>query len=202
MLLFNVLITKLRSLIILFLGCSQIAFAGFPNDLSDVNFVHENVSTWAVTSELDVSIDDEIINLDYDKKTVWGSRSSSLCTGCNANPWVVVKFDEQWWAGTFEWFRFGQTTKDWMKVLQGGNIKGGPFGLSRSSWEPKEGEIYGFFVSGLARFPASLSPSNVRERTNIVLYKWGEGIVTSLGEPEEMCFPIKSKAGKVATICL
>jgi len=143
-----------------------------------VKFVHENVSSWAVTSKINVIVNGPLLTLDYDKKTTWASKSSSLCTGCNANPWVIANFDGQWWAGTYEWFRFGQTTKDWTKVLEGGHIKGGPFGFSRSSWQPKNGEVYGFMVTGLARFPANLSPANVRERTNIQLYKWGEGPVT------------------------
>jgi len=174
------------------------SLAAFPDDLSDVRFVHENVSSWPVTSTLNVSVSGSILNLEYDKKNTWGSRSSSLCTGCNANPWVIVNFDGQWWAGTYEWFRFGQTAKDWTKVLEGGHIKGGPFGFSRSTWQPKNGETYGFMVSGLARFPTNVSPGNVQERTNIQLYKWGSGPVDSIDpveptDPEEHVY-----TGKVA----
>jgi len=201
--LFNVLITKPSSLIIiLFWGCSHLALAesGFPYDFSDVNFVHEDISSWKATNELDMSVDESFITLDYDKKNIWPARTSPLCSGCNANPWVVVDFKGEWWAATFDWFRFGQTAKP-IRSLHGNQINDGPFG---NTWEPVEGETYGFFVSGLARFPTTVMPGNVQERTNVVLYKWGEGVVKviPLDEPEEMCVPIKSKEGKIATICL
>lgn len=205
MCLYNVQKTKVSSLfILLFLMCySRLSFAGFPYDFSDVNFVHNDISSWRATSELEFSVDAGTITFDYDRATIWPSRNHLLCTGCNANPWVVVKFDDQWWAATFDWLRFGQKTKP-LAVLSGDNIKGGPFLTGNNRWQPVEGETYGFFVSGFARFSESLFPTNIRERTNVVMYKWGEGIVkvTPLDEPEETCLPIKSKEGKVAIVCL
>ncbi len=178
---------KKLTLIILFLTAFSFnskVFAGFPDDLSDVKFVHQNISSWPVTSNLEVIVSGSSLTLEYDKKNVWPNRSNSLCQGCNANPWVIAKFGDQWWAGTYEWFRTGQTTKDWTKVLEGGHIKGGPFGYSRSTWQPKNGEIYGFMVSGFARFPSSTVPFNAQERTNIQLYKWGVGPITNPEPPK------------------
>ncbi len=175
------LFSKIISLLIIFISIvlsSNAANAGFPDDLSDVNFVHQNISSWPVTSQLDVSINSSTITLDYDKKNTWPNRTvPNLCSGCNANPWVVVNFDGQWWAATFEWFRFGQTTKP-ISVLHGDHIKGGPFGFT---WQPRVGETYGFMVSGFARFPPSVAPYNAQERTNIQLYKWGVGPVDKIG---------------------
>lgn len=181
---------KLKILVVTtFLLISNVVNAAFPDDLSDVKFVHNNISNWPVTSALNVSVGGGVITLDYDKNTTWPRRSSSLCTGCNANPWIIVKFNGQWWAGTFEWFRYGQISKP-VKVVNGDHIKGGPFGFT---WKPKNGETYGFMVSGFARFPENLVASNVKERTNIVLYKWGEGPVpTNPVEPEPEPEPEKT----------
>ena len=84
----------------------------------------------------------------------------------NANPWVFANIGGQWYAGTFEWLRYGQTSKP-KGVLDGslGNhIKVSPM----SSWYPRSGERIGLMVSGLAR----TSSRNVRERSNIVMVTW------------------------------
>ena len=55
------------------------------------------------------------------------------------------------------------------------------------------GEIYGFMVSGVAR--DNLNGNNVRERTNVVLYRWGSGVVPfDESTPEEEEKPNPSPA--------
>lgn len=164
-----------------FLFVNQIVFtsntyAAFPDDLSDVVFVHNDISSWPVTSTLSVSVSSNTISMPYDKAKVWPSVNHQFCSGCNANPWIIVNFDGTWYAGTFEWFRFGQTAKP-LYVVHGDHIKRSPFG---TTWTPKNGETYGFMVSGFARFNDNVF--SAKERTNIVLYKWGQGMVDSLDQ--------------------
>ena len=86
--------------------------------------------------------------------------------GLNANPWVIVNYNGQWYAATFEYFRQGQTSKP-VGVLDGSlgdHIKVSPL----NQWRPRSGERIGLMVSGLAR----AGERNVRERSNIVMVTW------------------------------
>ena len=123
-----------------------------------INFLHANVGGWPVTSSLGVSIGGGTISMPYDKANVWPAVG-----GVNANPWIIVNVNGQWTAGTFEWFRKGQTSKP-TSVVEGGHIKAGAL----SSFRPVSGETYGFMVTSLARD----AKRTVNERTNIVLAQW------------------------------
>lgn len=130
-----------------------------PADFAGVVWLYENVSGWAQTSSLSVSFSGGYINLNYDKARVWPAVN-----GSNANPWVFVFRDGKWYAATFEWLRFGQTSKP-MFTVRGDHIKKSPL----NNFQPVSGEVYGFMVSGLAR---DSSTRNVRERTNVVMKRW------------------------------
>ncbi len=127
-----------------------------------ITWLHTDVSGWPVTASLNASIRGGTINLPYTK-----SRSWPAVDGLNANPWVIVKWnDGKWYAATFEYFRFGQTAKP-VGVLDGSkgdHIKRAPL----SGWRPRSGERFGMMVSGLARS----SLRNVRERSNIDMVTW------------------------------
>jgi len=123
-----------------------------------INFLHANVGGWPVTSSLRVSISGGTISMPYDKANVWPAVG-----GLNANPWIIVNVNGQWTAGTFEWFRKGQTSKP-TKVVEGGHIKRAPL----NNFRPVSGETYGFLVTSLARD----AKRTVNERTNIVLARW------------------------------
>ena len=127
---------------------------------SGTKFLHTNVSGWAVTAKLSASVGGSI-NLNYNKANVW-----KAVDGVNANPWVIVKMNDQWYAATFEWFRVGQTSKP-RGVLDGSmgdHIKVSPL----NKWRPRKGEKIGFMVSGLAR----TSSRNVKERSNVSWATW------------------------------
>jgi len=137
-------------------------------NLSGVSWLHTDVSGWEQTGTLkSVLVNSSTITLDYDKANVWPGVSADG-TILNANPWIFVKQDGKWYAATFEWLRPGQTSKD-IKSVNGDHIKQSPL----KDFVPKNGEVYGFMVSGLAR----ASERNVQERTNIVMYEWGKGEV-------------------------
>ena len=85
----------------------------------------------------------------------------------NANPWIFIPHNGQWYAGTWEWMGTGQTCKG-KHAVAADHIKQPPFSPD-SGWVPTPGETYYFMISGLARFP---NISNVSERSNIVKVVW------------------------------
>ena len=134
---------------------------GWPAEITgSIKWLHTDVSSWPVTSSLHASVGGSI-NMPYDKARVWPAVG-----GVNANPWVIVNMNGQWYAATCEWVRFGQTSKP-KGVLDGSlgdHIKVSP--LNR--WRPRSGERFGLMVSGLAR----TSSRNVKERTNVSMVTW------------------------------
>ena len=136
--------------------------AGWPAEIDGpIKWLHTDVSKWAVTASLKASVSGGTIQMPYSKAKVWPSVD-----GLNANPWVIVKMDGQWYAATFEWFRQGQTSKP-VGVLNGSmgdHIKVSP--LNR--WRPRSGERIGLMVSGLARAQSR----NVKERSNVSMVTW------------------------------
>lgn len=127
-----------------------------------ITWLHTDVSSWPVTASLTASVDGGWIKFPYSKSSVWPAVN-----GVNANPWVIVKWtDGRWYAATFEWLRFGQTSKP-VGVLDGSrgdHIKKPPL----SNWRPHSGERFGIMVSGLARD----GTRNVLERSNVVMVTW------------------------------
>lgn len=126
-------------------------------------WLYPNVSAWPVTSTLKASVGGGQIRVDYDKAKVW-----PVSDGVNANPWVFVNKNGQWYAATFEYLRGGQMWKP-MGVLDrsgglGDHIKKAPL----SSWTPSKGERIGLMVSGLCRGGLK----NVQERTQVQFLNW------------------------------
>ena len=129
-----------------------------PADFAGIEWVHGDVSGWAETASLDVSIGAGTIRLDYDKTRVWRAVN-----GVNANPWIFVFRDGHWIAATWEWLGFGQTTKP-INTVDGAHIGR----RQLIDFHPRSGEVYGFMVSGLIRD----SSRNVLERTGVVMARW------------------------------
>jgi len=124
-----------------------------------VKFLGPDVSSWPVTASLNASVGGGKVNLPYSKAKVWPASD-----GVNANPWVFVNLNGQWYAATWEYLRHGQTMKDMSGKSWGDHIKVSPL----SSWEPRPGERMGLMVSGLARGGLS----NVKERSNVSMVTW------------------------------
>ncbi len=144
-------------------GDSEVPVDGsFPAEITGpIHWLHTDVSGWPQTAALSASVGGGVINMPYDKARVWFAKD-----GLNANPWVFVNQNGQWYAATFEYFRHGQTSKP-VGVLNGAlgdHIKVPP--LNR--WRPRSGERIGLMVSGLARS----NLRNVRERSNVVMVTW------------------------------
>ena len=133
---------------------------GWPAEIDgSIKWLHTNVSSWPITTSIRVSFSGKMINFPYDKSRVWPAVD-----GVNGNPWVIAKIDGQWYAATFEWLGFGQTSKP-KATVGGGNIKKSPMS---GDWAPASGQRVGIMVSGLARSQTR----NVKERSNVVMITW------------------------------
>lgn len=123
-------------------------------DLSQVKWLHYDVSSWPATAKLSAAVNaNGVVTLASDKAKIWPAVD-----GLNANPWVFVKWtDGKWYGATWEWMRHGQTSKAMKGKSWGDHIKVSPL----SKWEPKAGERVWMMVSGLARD----SKRNAQERS-------------------------------------
>lgn len=170
----------IRNFIIAFttLLFSQAAFAAFPQDFSDVTWIGPNIGGWPVTSTLRASVNGGTITVDHTKKNSWPiSTKFASWQRVNASCWGFVKKDGRWYAGTWEYLRKGVSTRKTSTYGGAGHFRP-PIGTFR----PQNGEIYGFMIAGVSR--DTLSGNNVRERTNVVLWRWGVGGVPIIIEPE------------------
>jgi hypothetical protein len=134
-----------------------------PFSLSDVTWLHADVSGWAVTSQVtDITIDSDTICIYHTKSGRW-----PVVGGGEGNPWVFAKIGGKWYAATYEYLRPGQTCKH---IERSGEWGIGPHTKREplESWVPRKGELVGFMVSTFAR--DSTRTSN--ERSNIVMVNW------------------------------
>lgn len=131
-----------------------------PFRLSEVTWLHTNVSGWRVTSTITgVRIDDPPVCISHTKSGRWPVKN-----GVEGNPWVFAKVNGRWYAATYEWLRPGQTCKGVSSRDIGAHTKKSPL----TSWRPRSGELVGFMVSAHARF----GQESVAERSNIVMVRW------------------------------
>ena len=167
--------TLIRTIVCVFIGLfSNQSQAAFPDDFSDVIWIDPDISTWSQTAEITADVRGSLLNITDTKASVWPQQFHSVLQNacCNRSLWVFIKYNDQWFASTFEYMRFGQVSKS-AEAVNGGQIKRAPFLQTGRLWEPAEGEVYGFMTSGMARF--DLNNNNVRERSNVALYRWGVG---------------------------
>ena len=165
------------------------------NDVSDfswskVTWLHQNVGSWRETSRISsvsVKTSGEVC-VKHSKSGVWRDGGK----GVAGNPWIIVKLNGKYYAGTWEWLRPGQTCKlgQYRYGLRGlysskdslpRHIKVEPL----NSWVPQGGETVGFMMSTLAR--SGMYGSNGQERSNVHWYRLprpdgsGGGAVSSGG---------------------
>lgn len=115
-------------------------------DLSAVKFLHADVRTWPITSDL-------VVKLNTPKAGTMTLMQSVNDTGdgigekaISANPWVIATINGKLYAATWEWMSSSTDTRD-MAALEGGHIKKSEF----AGWRPKSGETIYLAVSRLAR---------------------------------------------------
>lgn len=143
--------------------------AGAVNDIdpNTVIFQDADVTGWAQTASLNASVNGGTVSLSYDKAREWPTAQTRANDGgpMNANCWVVVNLNGQWYAATFDWLRTGQQSKTASAVTgANGHIVGSPL----NAWRPTSGETLGFMVST----PARSSERTINERSNISVSTW------------------------------
>lgn len=150
------------------------SYAGFPDDFSDVTWIDPNISSWPVTAQISVNVRGSTLAVNDTKKDVWPRRFHTTLRNdcCNRSLWIIIKYEGRWYASTFEYMRVGQVNKN-AEAVNGRQIKRAPFLRPGFLWRPAKGEVYGFITSGMARF--DLNNLNVRERSNVALYRWEVG---------------------------
>lgn len=169
---------RLSALLVGGLLLSKVANANFPNDLRDVVFIEApSVKNWPVTSQLNVGVAGDTIFMPYDKANVWPSVRPRSLNGAevNANAWGIINLGGVWHAGTWEHLRPGQTTK--LVKAFGGCCH---FRSPINNFNLVNGRDYGIFIAGVTRDTSD--GINVAQRTNYVVYRWGQGPVFSEGD--------------------
>lgn len=153
---------------------SSMASAGFPDDFSDVIWIDPDISSFPVTAAVSVNVRGSILDVQDSMRSVWPRRFHTILRNdcCNRSLWIFVKLEGQWYASTFEFIRFGETRR-FVASVNGMQIQRPPFLRSGFEWRPAAGEVYGFMTSGMSRF--NFDNLNVRERSNVSLYRWEVG---------------------------
>ena len=136
-------------------------------DLSQVVWLHENVSSWPKTSTvISTAIGNPPICINHTKLAQW-PRADFSTSGriVDSNAWVVANINGRWYAATWEWFLPGEICKQ-LGALDFMTHVGGLAPLN--SWVPQSGERIGLMVST----PARHGNGPVNERSNVVLVTW------------------------------
>ena len=170
---------------------SMNANAAFPDDLnSGVVFIEEGIvpgtgafiASFAQTATLDARITGGNVIMEYDKKNTWPLASGQIGTTnlncCVANAWAFIEVDGVWYGGTWEFLRNGQTGKLLSALTGPKHLRLPPL----QNYVARNGDVIGLMVAGITR--AGLQFNNVRERSNIVFYRVGGGVV----DPSELGF--------------
>lgn len=147
-------------------GCSLFENKTEPEFPAGMTWLHYNVSAWPVTTKLTASVGGGVVNLPFDKTSVWPVKPAD--GPVNANVWAIVQINGQWYAATWEWLKPNVAWKP-SACLTKTQGKGDHFKVPPlNKWAPKSGERVGFMVSGLARSNAR----NVQERSNVSWVVW------------------------------
>ena len=143
--------------------------AGDELDLSEVTFLHANVSDWPVTSTvLSLSISSRQVCVHHTKAGQWPTfEPFGPGVPIEGNPWIFAFINGQWYGATWDWLRPGQVCKAATAEEFGRDqIRIYPMD---SSWVPKKGDQIGFMMSTRARDQARSAGA---ERSNVVLTTW------------------------------
>jgi hypothetical protein len=123
--------------------------------LSQVHWIDHDISGWPETYPLEVHFPREgSITLEQQGTSNWPLNPD----GGAGNAWIFVYRDGQWYAGTWEWMLKNQKTKFRENLMETGAIA-----KPLKDFTVQPGEVYGFMVSGVARY----GPNNIQERTSL-----------------------------------
>lgn len=145
-------------------------------DLSQVTWLHTDVSSWRVTSTVtSVSVTPDEICVNHTAAGLWPFSTDVFPVGpgdppggapIEGNIWIFAQFNGRWYAATWDWLRPGQQCKhETAETLGRDQIRFPPMD---ASWVPQPGDRVGFMMSTIAR-------TNLRageERSNVVQFTW------------------------------
>ena len=134
--------------------------------INQVVWIDEDVSNWAQTASLDAGVSGRTIKLNYkhkDKAGTWPAVDGSV-----GNAWLCAHRKSQWYCGTWEWLKPGQTEKSTDNLEEPGVIGKLDSEKELIDFVAQSGDHYYLMVSGLARN----NQSNVEERSNLVRIVW------------------------------
>ena len=145
-------------------------------NLSQVNWLHTNVSNWAKTSTVTgVTVVPGEICVYHTAAGHWPFSTDVFPVEpgdppgggpIEGNIWIFGFINGQWYAATWDWLRPGQECKhESAHTLGADQIRIPPMD---ASWIPRKGDTVGFMMSTIAR--TSLRAGT--ERTNVVLFTW------------------------------
>jgi hypothetical protein len=136
-----------------------------PLVLSEVLWLHADVSTWPEVSPLDVTFRSGNTEICFTHGASWPAASVEGAS-VFASPWIFIHWSGRWHGGTWEWLAPADTCK-FTASVSGDGIRVAPFD-AESGWVPRSGQIYYVMLSGLAR----TDDRNVMERTAAVPVTW------------------------------
>ncbi len=143
--------------------------AGDELNLSEVNWLHTNVSNWAVTSNvINVTVTSHQVCVYHTAAGRWPTSTSVFGDGAaiEGNVWIFAFVNGRWHAATWDWLRPNQQCKSvTAREFGEDQIRISPLD---SSWTPRRGDTVGFMMSTIARS----SERAGEQRSNVVLVTW------------------------------
>jgi len=138
-------------------------------NLSQVTWLHTNVSNWAKTSTVTgVTVVPGEICVFHTAAGQWPFSTSVFSDGSpiEGNIWIFGFINGRWYAATWDWLRPGQECKyESADSIGRDQIRIPPMD---ASWIPRAGDTVGFMMSTIARTGLRAGT----ERTNVVLFTW------------------------------
>ena len=127
-----------------------------------------DVGGWAKTAELNASVSNGNVNLNYNQANQWPAHPTFKArdgSDMNANAWIFENRNGQWYGATFEYLKVNQQSKPLSVITgSGGHINQKPM----TSFKGESGKQYAVMVSTFARNGLR----TINERSNIQFIIW------------------------------
>jgi len=150
-------------------------------DLRTVNYQRfVNISSWPVTNQI-TSVDqdggDGHMCVGHAKSGLWPTSDffNDPAVQVEGNQWYFARINGQWYGGSGEWLRKGQTCKSGQFTENIG--PDGTWGGPMDTWRPKVGELVGYVVTTPARDYPNFK--TLDERSQVVIMPWRDSRVAS-----------------------
>jgi hypothetical protein len=146
-----------------------------PLDLSLVQWLHQDVSSWSETVGLkSVTFPPSNICLGHNLSADAWPTAFVNDSEVVANAWVFMEHEGQWYGGAFEWLDAADGVQTCLGIdtVDGAHVNEPPFNLApfppSAFWQPTSGETLYFMLSGIVRG----TDNNMAERSNLLGAVW------------------------------